>query len=864
MTPPATEPTGDTCRRTAAIRVRQARVEAANRARVHRVLDAARTTGTPVSFAEVKAETGFSSNTVTKHTRTYMSGVVAELMGREVPDDEAFRAWMALNAAFANHVRTSGATRAVQDRQLRLVIEHLDRAGRPITANAVYKLATSGTDRVKHAIEAWEAETGRRRSRATSWELVTLEMVLPLIDPALRRLPLTSLAHPGAYPPVAVTTLRLIAGLAPPCLRNTAFLCLAIHDARSRNDDRFFGALAEYLPALGMADIDEIEPDRFYPAFHDGRLLPEVPTPVRTHRLQTYFRLLRKQETYFERLTPEQAGHLAPFRLRGVTSSLFWRRSPLARQVEDEQRGRRKAATAAIHDKFYLFRNIAERRLNQLVHLRQAFRDACDQARRNPQVSFPLAFAYTEEAVTPAGSARTVTHRFRLWDGHTLCREHAPLVDRRYYGKRKAKRGHDRCNGSFFLSYEGSTAERETVEQAQFWFADLVRAGGFTHEPNPAFLAAHGYSTFSAIFPPARPDWDSSNLPWVKRVAADLGLLLLPAETLLATGLIGHASLQTMTKTGARVGELLQIRLTREHLTLAKLPGDKEVIAFRAMPKGRETEEPFYIDARCLGALHGWFAFLREHEGGAAVIKPSLKLRDKCKPAPYLFQFARRHFDAKHINACLRVLLHGVDVSTAEGKTVRLSTHLLRHGFATEMRALDVPLDLIAELLKQRDVEVTRYYAKPTPAQMHSVQERIFVDRIDLTRTHLRAPAEIRRQLEEARGKVGAHIRVLGGTCTDPGWCPAKYACVGCAANAPDPARRGEVDEFKVLYEATVNLACRQGLPAEESKARARVAAAEDMLAEMDLIEAAKLDAARLADVRFGEPHPSGKRQRLQ
>ena len=39
--------------------------------------------------------------------------------------------------------------------------------------------------------------------------------------------------------------------------------------------------------------------------------------------------------------------------------------------------------------------------------------------------------------------------------------------------------------------------------------------------------------------------------------------------TLLATGLIGQAVLQVMTKTGARIGEVMQIRLTPEHLTPA-------------------------------------------------------------------------------------------------------------------------------------------------------------------------------------------------------------------------------------------------------------------------------------------------------
>ena len=318
-----------------------------------------------------------------------------------------------------------------------------------------------------------------------------------------------------------------------------------------------------------------------------------------------------------------------------------------------------------------------------------------------------------------------------------------------------------------------------------------------------------------------------------------------------------------MTKTGARVGETLQVRLTREHLARVVLEGGKEVIAFRAIPKGRKAEEPFYIDVRCLKALETWFEFLREHEGGAAVVPASSGLRPKCKPAPYLFQWAGQHFDAPDLNACIRILLHGVEVSTAEGETVLLSAHLLRPGFATELRGVGVPIDVSAVLLTQRDVEVTRYYSQPTPAQLFEVQQRIFADRMDLTRTHRRTPGEIRRQVEEARGGVGALIPVMGGTCTVANRCPAKFACVGCAGNAPDPAKRGQLDEYKAIIENMVGLACRQGLPADERNARKMVAAAEDMLAEMDLIEAAERDAAQLADVRFDEaPRPAGKRGR--
>ena len=835
----------------------------ANRATVYRVMDAVRASGTPGSQPQLVAETGLSAVTVSKYANAYTREVNAELLGWGVEDEAAFQEWTALYRSFAVHVRASSEAHAVQTRFLRLAIESLDRAGQPVTHSAVDALTGVGWDRVLAAMRAWEAETGKTRVRGRSWSPVTLDMVLPLIDPALHHLPLTFLDDPRAYRPLTTTSLRMIHGLSQPRLRDTAFLCLAIAETDLKNDSRFFWAFANHLSALGLADIDQIDPDAFYAAFHDGQVLPKVGKPLRTGWLQTYFRLLRKQDDYFGRLTPGQADSLVPFRLRPVSNASFWRRSLLFVQVRDESRGRRKAATAAVHNKFYLFRNIAERRLNQLVRLRQAFQDACGRVRQAGAVaSFPVAFAYTEEAVTPAGAARTVTHRFRLWDGHALRCAHAPVAPKRYYEAPEYGCGIELGADLLFLSYEGATAAAETVEPAEFWFADLTRAGGLTYDPDPAFLAAHGYAK-AALYQPVRPDWTVSTGTWLKRLSADLGLLFLPVDTLLAAGLIGQAVLQVMTKTGARIGEVMQIRLTPEHLARAELPGGKEVIAFRAKPKGRTAEEPFYIDGRCLKALHAWFSFLRERGGGAVVLPPTFQLREKCGPAPYLLQFRGRHLGHKDLNACLRILLHGIEVSTAQDETVRLSTHLLRHGFATEMRQLEVPMDVIALLIKQRDVDVTRFYAQPTPAQMVEVQERIFLDRIDLTRTHLRTPATIRRQMESAQGGVGALVPVVGGTCTVANMCPVKFACLGCAGNAPDPAKRAQVEEFKRIYEDMMRLAAGQGLRAEERKARGAVAGCEDMLAEMALIEAAECDGAQAAEVRYAEAgQHQGKREK--
>jgi hypothetical protein len=69
----------------------------------------------------------------------------------------------------------------------------------------------------------------------------------------------------------------------------------------------------------------------------------------------------------------------------------------------------------------------------------------------------------------------------------------------------------------------------------------------------------------------------------------------------------------------------------------------------------------------------------------------------------------------------------------------------------------------------------------------------IFVDRIGVGAEALRSPDEIGQMLKDAEGKLGALTEVFGGTCVVGNMCPAKFACVGCAGNAPDPAKRYQI-----------------------------------------------------------------------
>jgi hypothetical protein len=166
-----------------------------------------------------------------------------------------------------------------------------------------------------------------------------------------------------------------------------------------------------------------------------------------------------------------------------------------------------------------------------------------------------------------------------------------------------------------------------------------------------------------------------------------------------------------------------------------------------------------------------------------------------------------------------------------------------------------VPVEVIAQILHQRHVEVTRYYTRPTKQQVMQAAELLFVDRIDMAAEALRSPDEIAQMLRKAEGQIGALTEVLGGTCVVSNMCPAKFACVGCSGNAPDPERRYQIEKKRSWALQQIAWANREGLPAEERQMKQLVQDCDLMLEEMGLIERARSDSRQQVVVRKEAKH---------
>jgi hypothetical protein len=394
-----------------------------------------------------------------------------------------------------------------------------------------------------------------------------------------------------------------------------------------------------------------------------------------------------------------------------------------------------------------------------------------------------------------------------------------------------------------------------------FWFLDLFRHRVFRRvevredsdraEKREAFDRKWGYQSCTGWSDDGMLSLGSADYRPLDFIHAREGHEFLPCEGIYAAALFAGLMVRMGTITGARAGEIQQIAQSPECFKQLDNVGPKAATRWilRLVQKGRKERADYYIDEDTKNHLAEMIRFLCERHGNQLLPIVSTEYR-KTPPDRYVLQWNGRGVSLDVLNTLIRYLLHGVLVQAMDGSIVHLTSHLLRHAFATEMAGLKVSVDIIAKLLHQRDTTVTKYYSRPTAKQVISAAEMIFVDRIDVGAEGLRSPEEIGRMLKDAEGKLGALTEVFGGTCVVANMCPAKFACVGCAGNAPDPAKRYQIEQKLVWAEEQVRYAVREQLPAEELKLNQLIADCKLVLEEMRMIEAARVDQSQTLTVR--------------
>lgn len=519
-------------------------------------------------------------------------------------------------------------------------------------------------------------------------------------------------------------------------------------------------------------------------------------------------------------------------------------------QAKEQAQNTRKSETDAIVPYLPQIRSEANFRWNQMKRLREAFLIACKQAEQG-NIVLPLEFHYDEP--------ERIGERFyfRLWDKSSFVLYYKEKFTESIVKSAEQRTGtYSEAKNHYFVEFVKAERLEDNAVADGLWFTEILQEGvlglwsaneteeeikrkrellfswgygkeGTKNNPVP-FHSMHKGILFQNIF--------------VSLYRGKAEGILFDVEPFYVATTFGLLVVDILTTTGARLNELLQLSSEKDCLQAIKVNGDLK-FSFYAIPKGRDTFEPYPISKQTFQLIKRVNLMLKKHYNGTI---PSVTYRGDRKhlfpePKPYFFQYNEKAFKVDALHSCLRFLLHGLFFETQERKTVVLKTHLLRHAFATEaVQRQEVPIDILAKILHQHDLNVTRYYSEPTPSQVaKKIGELhdVIANYIDLDEAILRSPEELQREWEEYKAKVGVYNNVIGGTCVTDKVCPVKMACLGCVAKIPQPEKKHELFETIELSKDMEKRFATLGLTVEVNKAKQMRKLARNELKEIELIE---------------------------
>jgi hypothetical protein len=607
---------------------------------------------------------------------------------------------------------------------------------------------------------------------------------------------------------------------------------------------------ASLFPLFALDDVRQWTIEPHLVSYLRGEVLAQDPLATRMGFLRRYMSATKLVANWYDFLPQDLQNVYRSFVLPPLNPFLAEEFSSLEKAWVSQQQTHRKAETEAVVPAFTALRAEAHFRFNRLHRLWQAYQQAVKQV---------LPDHYCKTALKHARAQRP----------------------------READDYHD-----LFLEVESVERLDGNAPPEGFWFTDLLKQGvlgkkvrvGTPEEiaAKQTWLRAWGYgedgqSESVAPFHVRHPGlltWpdDSMGRTTYEAQARCRGTLI-PVESLYAATTFGLLALELLTTTGMRMNELMQVSLLPE--CLVRLVDDAPPGAtdqtpriryvLRLLPKGERTDKRHHygLGRDGLQLIEQTAHLLCSHyhlQPGEPLPRVQFAPRHSRshrfeEKMPYIFQYHQQHLDDIAISACLRFLLHGMSFQTSEGAPVILKPHLLRHAFATfAVQVEGLPLDLVAEWLKQKNLDITYYYSKKgqqAVAEEHaSFVERLATE-INVREAIVRSPEEIRQLAEQARRRVGTLVPVCGGECTFDGWCHNQFDCIRCPSKAPEPEKRYQVEEKQRWAEERLAYYEREGLVLEAEKMRHLLRNCTLELREMDMMDAYRKDESRVAQVKF-------------
>lgn len=620
--------------------------------------------------------------------------------------------------------------------------------------------------------------------------------------------------------------------------------------------------LVDIFQSFHLDEIKDFDIDKHLYKYLKGDIFPEDSNSKRNELFKRYTSLSHYTKNWlFRKISAEKQVHFKQFLFDVPT---FTSRDFSFNKLSKEQaKDTRKNETDAIVPFLPQIRADAHFRWNQMKRLREAFQKTLEDA-RSQFVALPTEICYDEP--------ERVGERFyfRLWDKPSFVLHHKDRFPQTVVKLAEERKGtYSEGNNHYFVEFLKAESRDNDDVAGGLWFNELIENGvignwdvsgnieTIAQKQNYLSLWGYGDSTRSPLPFYSQHKGILSPSNYISRLKDKAEGSLLDIEPLYVACTFGLLAIDILTTTGARINELLQIKNTKKCIQAKKV---KERIhySFYAVPKGRDEVEEFYVSKQTMELLQLVSRMLKDHY--VSPIIPSVEYRHERKhvfpePKPYYFQYSGKALKHVAVYACIRFLLHGLIFETQEGKPVTIKTHLLRHAFATEaVQRQKMPIDIVAKILHQRDLDVTGYYSAPTPSQIaESVGELqdVISSYVDLDEALLRSPKELQQELDEYNEKVGVFNKVLGGTCVTDYVCPTKMACLGCKAKVPEPEQEGELLEVIKLSKDMEKRYKSLGLDVEVRKAKEMAKQAKIELKEIDLIKKYREERKREAIVNY-------------
>ncbi|HEU5378353.1 MAG TPA: hypothetical protein VFV38_23260 [Ktedonobacteraceae bacterium] len=635
--------------------------------------------------------------------------------------------------------------------------------------------------------------------------------------------------------------------------------------------------------ALHLKSMDDWNADRYISAYLKGEVRPQDSDSLHWNFWRAYSASTKQLHIWAESLPAKKRQIYQPYLLPFVKPEVVqgftrWR------TVRQRQKQVRKTEEDAVMPQFSALRTEAHYRYNRLLRLQQAYQQATSQVSENHSC-LPLDFSYDE------GDPPQERLHFRLWDQLSFMLNHQDVYTPKMVTLAQEKASDD-SDTSTDLLLEFVGAKRLTGEAPAegFWFEEILRVGLLgrslqsgseaEQQQKQRWLAAWGYGS------PEEPratspfrtqisgllSWPVAKNHFVFEAQKHTTGVFISVESLCSAATFGLLATNLFTTTGMRCNEAMQTRLSSDcfvRLVMPAPPGATDQaprvrFSFRLIPKGDRTNTPhdYFIGAETKRLLVTTARMLAQHYQlqtneplPSVEFDPSHGRSHRFGKAAYLFQYNHRHLTDEAISACMRFLLHGMIFQTREGKQVVLKPHLLRHSFATHAVQVEkIPLDIVGEWLKQKDLDVTDYYSQPTESMVAEAVDQ-YLARVAIS-VHVgkaiqRSPQEVLQLYEQAKGKAGTLADVIGGQCVSHGFCAAKFACVGCPGKVPDPAKRLQLEKHKVWALQQVTYATEEGLLPEAERMRQLARDCETELQEIDAIETYRKDEERAVHIHI-------------